>query len=153
MTEPTPRTGQHEVHRPDDGEYMGAFGLNLFGRLLGHDTRGAYSLFEYVVPPGAGGPPTHIHSRTDELFICITGSLRVELDGAEHLLTPGASLLLPRGVPHMFDNPSDEQARIIAVASPPGLEDYYRDFSQLPPGRPDLAKVSEIMDRHGLSFV
>lgn len=138
---------------PDSGENMGAIGLGIYLRLDGADTGNAYSLFEYVVPPGLGGPPTHVHTRQDELFICTAGQVVVELDGVARTLTAGASMLLPRNVPHVFYNPFDEQTRIIAVVSPPGLEEYYRDLSGLPPGPRDMTKVAEIMRRHGLSLV
>lgn len=138
---------------PDSGENMGAIGLGIYLRLDGTDTGGAYSLFEYVVPPGLGGPPTHIHSRQDELFICTAGKVVVELDSVAHTLVTGASMLLPRNVPHVFYNPFEEETRVIAVVSPPGLEDYYRDLSQLPPGPRDMTKVAKIMQKHGLSLV
>ncbi|WP_327140429.1 cupin domain-containing protein [Nocardia sp. NBC_01327] len=138
---------------PDSGENMGAIGLGIYLRLDGADTGGAYSLFEYVVPPGLGGPPTHIHTRQDELFLCTAGRVVVELDGVARTLAPGASMLLPRNVPHVFYNPFEEETRIVAVVSPPGLEEYYRDLSRLPPGPRDMTKVAEIMRTHGLSLV
>ncbi|MGF6888602.1 mannose-6-phosphate isomerase-like protein (cupin superfamily) [Nocardia sp. GAS34] len=150
---PDPRADDTALKLPDSGENMGAIGLGIYLRLDATDTGGAYSLFEYVVPPGLGGPPTHVHTRQDELFICTAGQVVVELDGVAHTLTPGASMLLPRNVPHVFYNPFDAETRIIAVVSPPGLEEYYRDLSQLPPGPRDIAKVAEIMRRHGLSLV
>lgn len=137
----------------DSGENMGAIGLGIYLRLDGADTGGAYSLFEYVVPPGLGGPPTHVHTRQDELFICTAGRVVVELDGVARTLAPGTSMLLPRNVPHVFYNPFDEETRVIAVVSPPGLEEYYRDLSMLPPGPRDMTKVAEVMRRHGLSLV
>jgi mannose-6-phosphate isomerase-like protein (cupin superfamily) len=146
-----PKTEYH-VLAPDEGENVGAIGLGIYVKMTAEQTKGAYSLFEYVVPVGLGGPPTHIHSREDELFICITGRVRVELDGQEHILSSGSALLMPRGVPHMFHNPFDEETRVIAVVSPPGLEEYYRALSQLPPGR-DMALVAEVMTRFGLSLL
>lgn len=146
-------TDDTALNLPDSGEHMGAIGLGIHLRLDGAATGGAYSLFEYVVPPGLGGPPTHIHTRQDELFICTTGQVVVELDGIARTLIPGASILLPRNVPHVFYNPFDEETRIVAVVSPPGLEDYYRDLSHLPPGPRDMTKVAEIMRHHGLSLV
>ncbi|MDP9219965.1 MAG: cupin domain-containing protein [Actinomycetota bacterium] len=143
---------EHRVVQPGDGDNVGAIGLGIYVRMTGADTKDAYSLFEYVVPPGLGGPPTHIHSREDELFICVSGQVRIELDGQEHILGPGASLLMPRGVPHMFHNPFDEETRIVAVVSPPGLENYYRELSQLPPGPRDMTKVAEVMTRFGLAL-
>lgn len=150
-TEASTRPHLHVI-APDEGEAVGAIGLGIYVKMTGAQTRGAYSVFEYVVPVGLGGPPTHIHSREDELFICVAGRTRVELDGQEHILTPGSVLLMPRGVPHMFHNPFEEETRIIAIVSPPGLENYYRDLSQLPPGPRDMTLVAEVMTRHGLAL-
>ncbi len=52
----------------------------------------------------------------------------------------------------MFRNPFDEETRVIAVVSPPGLENYYQALSELPPGPRDMKLVAEIMVRHGLSL-
>jgi len=138
---------------PGCGESLGAIGLGIRLRLDGAATNGAYSLFEYIVPAGLGGPPTHIHEFQDELFICSAGEIVVELDGVARTLTPGASMLLPRKVPHVFYNQSDQEGWIIAVVSPPGLEQYYRELSWLPPGPRDMVKIAEVMKRHGLSLV
>lgn len=154
LDQQSPRTtGDHQVLAPGSGDNVGAIGLGIYVKLTGADTKGAYSLFEYVVPPGMGGPPTHIHSREDELFICTAGEVTVELDGAVHRLPVGSVLLMPRGVPHMFYNETDQETRVTAVVSPPGLENYYRDLSALPPGPRDMSKVAQIMTRHGLSLL
>jgi quercetin dioxygenase-like cupin family protein len=137
---------------PGCGENLGAIGLGIMLRLTGADTAGAYSLFEYIVPAGLGGPPTHVHAYQDELFTCTTGKVTVELDGVAHTMTPGSSMMLPRMVPHMFYNPFDEETRIVAVVSPAGLEKYYKELSELPPGPRDMTKIAAIMKRHGLSL-
>jgi mannose-6-phosphate isomerase-like protein (cupin superfamily) len=152
MTDVVNATDDTVLKLPGCGENLGAIGLGIYVRLTGDDTQGAYSLFEYVVPPGLGGPPTHIHTHQDELFICAAGQVTVELDYVERVMTPGSSMLLPRGVPHMFYNPFDEETRIVAVVSPAGLEKYYAELSQLPPGPRDMAKIVEVMGRHGLSL-
>ncbi|WP_021600311.1 cupin domain-containing protein [Actinomadura welshii] len=142
---------EHRVVRSGEGTDVGAIGLGIHVRLTGADTAGAYSLFEYIVPPGLGGPPTHVHSREDEMFTCTRGRVRIELDGEHHLLRAGDSLLLPRRVPHTFDNPFQDETRVVAVVSPPGLEDYYRELSELPPGPRDMELIAGVMARHGLS--
>jgi quercetin dioxygenase-like cupin family protein len=144
--------GGRRVLIPGEGDSVGAIGLGILVKLTGADTRGAYSVFEYVIPPELGGPPTHIHSREDELFICVAGEVTVELDGVVHVFSAGSLLLMPRGVPHMFYNAGTEEARVIAVVSPPGLERYYRDLSALPAGPRDMAKIGKIMSAHGLSL-
>lgn len=143
---------RHRVLAPGDGDSVGAIGLGILVKLTGADTRDAYSVFEYVIPPALGGPPTHIHSREDELFICVAGEVTVELDGEVHAFSAGSLLLMPRGVPHMFSNAGSEEARVIAVVSPPGLERYYRDLSALPAGPRDMTKIGAIMRAHGLSL-
>ena len=152
MTTETAFGPLHPDLLPGEGENVGAIGLGIYVKMTGADTNGAYSLFEYVVPAGLGGPPTHIHSREDELFICTAGAVTIELGGETHVLKPGASLLMPRGVPHMFYNASDEETRVVAVVSPPGLENYYRELSELPPGPRDMTLVAGVMQRHGLSL-
>jgi mannose-6-phosphate isomerase-like protein (cupin superfamily) len=153
MTDLIDQTNDPVLKLPGCGENLGAIGLGIYVRLTGEDTNGAYSLFEYVVPPGLGGPPTHVHTRQDEQFICTAGRVKVELDFVERTMTPGSSMMLPRGVPHMFYNPFDEETRIVAVVSPGGLEKYYKELSELPPGPRDMTKVADIMSRHGLSLV
>ncbi|WP_246843081.1 cupin domain-containing protein [Allokutzneria sp. NRRL B-24872] len=88
---------QHHVYRTGEGTDVGAIGLGIYTRLTGADTKGTHSLFEYVVPPNLGGPPTHLHSPEDELFTCVQGRVAVELDGEEHVMGQGESLLMPRG--------------------------------------------------------
>jgi quercetin dioxygenase-like cupin family protein len=146
-----PTTGHRVIH-PDDGVDVGAIGLGIHVRLTGADTNGAYSLFEYVVPSGLGGPPTHIHSREDELFTCTQGTVRVELDGEEHIVPAGSSLLMPRNVPHMFHNPFEQECRIVAVVSPGGLEGYYQALSELPAGPRDMTRIGAIMTEFGLQL-
>lgn len=135
-----------------EGEDMGAIGLGILCKFAGETTSDRYSLFEYVVPPGLGGPPPHVHTRQDELFICVDGRVNVLLDTTEYVLEHGMIMMLPRGVRHQFWNSFDETTRIIAVVSPAGLEEYYRDLSALPPGPRDMAKVKAIMVEHGLQL-
>jgi mannose-6-phosphate isomerase-like protein (cupin superfamily) len=145
-------TDDPQLKLPGCGENLGAIGLGIMLRLTGDDTNGAYSLFEYIVPAGLGGPPTHIHTLQDEMFTCTAGKVTVELDGISRVLTPGTSLMMPRNVPHMFYNPFDEETRIVAVVSPAGLEKYYKELSELPPGPRDMTKIAAIMTRHGLKL-
>ncbi|MFI7122063.1 cupin domain-containing protein [Amycolatopsis sp. NPDC049868] len=147
-----PAERAHHVVGLGEGTDVGAIGLGIYTRMTGADTKGAYSLFEYVAPPGLGGPPTHVHTREDELFICVRNKVVVELDGEDYVLSLGDSLLTPRGTPHRFYNPFDEETRIIAIVSPPGLEKYYQELSELPPGPRDMTLVGQIMTRHGLEL-
>ena len=138
--------------RSGEGKQIGAIGVGITMKTDGDSTRGAYSLFEYGVPAGVSGPPLHIHTREDESFICLAGALMVTLGDRQFELHHGDYLLLPRDVPHTFDNPFEEDARVISVVSPAGLEAYYEALATLPPGPRDIGRIKEIMADFGLEL-
>jgi mannose-6-phosphate isomerase-like protein (cupin superfamily) len=135
-----------------EGKSLGAIGVGITMKTDGDSTRGAYSLFEYAVPAGVSGPPLHLHTREDESFVCLAGRLEVTLGDRKFELVHGDYLLLPRDVPHTFNNPFDEEARVISVVSPAGLEAYYAALSSLPPGPRDIDKMKAIMAEFGLQL-
>ena len=47
----------------------------------------------------------------------MSGSLRLWLDHEAHLLEAGDSFRFPSIVPHMFDNPTQQVARVIWVTT------------------------------------
>jgi mannose-6-phosphate isomerase-like protein (cupin superfamily) len=136
--------------RSRDGQQIPAIGLGITMKTNGKSTRDAYSLFEYAIPARTDGPPAHVHTREDESFICLAGRLDVHLGGADFTLVTGDYLYLPRDVIHTFRNTSDEEARVISVVSPAGLEGYYQALADLPPGPRDINKMKQIMADFGI---
>jgi len=135
-----------------EGKSVGAIGVGITMKTNGESTRDAYSLFEYAIPAGVNGPPPHVHTREDESFLCLAGQLRVMLGGQTYELGHGDYLFLPRDVIHTFQNPYDEEARVISVVSPAGLERYYEALASLPPGPRDMTKIQEIMADFGIEL-
>ena len=133
-----------------EGHQIAAIGLGITMKADGKSTRDAYSLFEYAIPPRTDGPPAHIHTREDESFICLAGQLAVHLGGEDFTLGHGDYLFLPRDVVHTFRNPYGEEARVISVVSPAGLEGYYQALADMPPGPRDISKIKQIMADFGL---
>jgi mannose-6-phosphate isomerase-like protein (cupin superfamily) len=134
------------------GRQIPAIGLGITMKTNGESTRNAYSLFEYTVPGGVNGPPPHVHTREDESFVCLAGRLEVTLGEEEFVLNHGDYLYLPRDVVHAFRNPFDEEARIISVVSPAGLEAYYQALADMPPGPKDINAIKEIMADFGIQL-
>jgi mannose-6-phosphate isomerase-like protein (cupin superfamily) len=132
------------------GHQIAAIGLGITMKASGKSTHEAYSLFEYAIPARTDGPPAHIHTREDESFICLAGRLDVHLGGQDFTLGQGDYLLLPRDVVHTFRNTSDEEARVISVVSPAGLERYYQALADMPPGPKDITKMKQIMADFGI---
>lgn len=135
-----------------NGTQIPAIGLGITMKTNGKSTHDAYSLFEYSVPPETNGPPAHLHTREDESFICLAGRLDVSLGGEEFVLEYGDYLYLPRNVVHTFRNPYGEEARIISVVSPAGLEAYYQALGELPPGPKDISAIQKIMAEFGIEL-
>jgi mannose-6-phosphate isomerase-like protein (cupin superfamily) len=133
-----------------DGRQIPAIGLGITMKTDGKSTHDAYSLFEYAVPARTDGPPPHVHTREDESFVCIAGKLDVHLGGEDFTIGHGDYLYLPRDVVHTFRNTYDEEARIISVVSPAGLERYYQALAELPPGPKDITKIKTIMADFGI---
>jgi quercetin dioxygenase-like cupin family protein len=75
---------------------------------------------EIMFPPGAKGPPRHVHERTQERISVVEGVLTVSLGGRRDRreLRQGEALELPPGVPHRFWNPSDAPVRLVGEARP-----------------------------------
>jgi len=49
--------------------------------------------------------PEHLHKRKEETFVCLSGTLLVDLGGEIHTLTPGDILTVEVGTPHSFSSP------------------------------------------------
>ena len=124
-------------------------------RFLIDETSGSGSLvmFEFVVPPDARVPAPHFHKDVDEVIYALEGTTTTTLDGHKHELRAGQSLFVPRGSVHTHENLHSDTARSLIVMTPGTIgrryfEEVAREVNA--PGKPDLAKVKEIMLRHGL---
>jgi hypothetical protein len=78
------------------------------------------------------------------------------IDGRAIEIARGDAFCVRRGAVHGFDNNGADDARFLAIASP-GLmsPDYFREVHAVlvarAGGPPDLAKIGEVMRRHGLT--
>jgi quercetin dioxygenase-like cupin family protein len=90
----------------------------------GADTAGAFTLLEIWVPPKGGTPP-HVHSREDESFYVLDGEIEFRCDGQTFHGARGGWVMLPRGTLHQFLNTTSAPARMLVIASPAGIEDFF----------------------------
>ena len=124
-------------------------------------TSGAFSLWEATNPPGTGVPP-HIHSGEDEAFYILAGRYTFWTPSGTQECGPGEFLLVPRGVPHGFQNGGPADARALIVQSPGGPHERYfaeawepvDDLAHLPPEpEPDFAKIKAAAERAGIELL
>ena len=119
----------------------------------GGDSQGALDVFELVVPPQARVPAPHSHKEVDEFVHVIEGTLTYTVGGETLELGPGQRCFVKRGVVHHFTNAHADTVRALVTLGPAKIgPDYFRELATLitAGGPPDLAKVKDIMARHGL---
>jgi mannose-6-phosphate isomerase-like protein (cupin superfamily) len=122
------------------------------------ETRGAYTLIECLAPTGFG-PPRHVHTREEEGFYVLQGSMTVECGDDSWQAEPGGFVLLPRGIPHAF-LVTEGPCRMLQVTSPAGFEDFAAEVGRpaesatLPePTAPDMAALMRAAERAGHELV
>src|SRR5882672_11869069 len=105
-------------------------------RVSSAQTMGAYSVIEIVADPG-NGVPLHIHSKEDEHFIVVEGTLDIANGDRRWDAPAGASVTVRRGVPHAWSNPSDTPLRMLVIFSPGQIDGLFRASPDLSSeGRP-----------------
>jgi mannose-6-phosphate isomerase-like protein (cupin superfamily) len=76
-------------------------------------TVGAYNGDHVQVIKVQGEFVWHHHDRTDDLFICLSGSVRVQLRDGDVELSPGEMLIVPVGVEHCVF--AEEEAHLMVL--------------------------------------
>ena len=105
-------------------------GANVIRVLVSSDdSDGKLTVIEYDVPAGFPGPPLHLHPSFDEFFYVIDGELELRLDGDTIRSQAGGSLFVAGGRAHTFANPFEEDARMLVVATPGGIEGFFREMA------------------------
>lgn len=106
----------------DQGDHF-HFLNNLFtAKLTSEQTNGLISVMEFLAPRDFA-PPLHQHDLEDELFYIIDGDVWFSCGNAEQVHTTGATVWLPRKLPHTFQVRS-ETARVLQVSSPAQFERF-----------------------------
>jgi quercetin dioxygenase-like cupin family protein len=113
---------------------------------------GLIGVFEGKVPAGEG-PPIHIHHNEDEVLHILEGEYEFWLDGETSRAGPGATVFLPRGVPHTFRVDGDTHGRNLAILTPGGFEEFFVEAAARDLRIPEhMGEVVELAGRYGLEF-
>lgn len=110
-------------------------------------------MFEFSVPPNARVPAAHFHREVDEVVYGLEGVLTSTVEGKRHELRKGDTLFVRRGSVHIHENLHGETARVLSVLTPGSIgRRYFEEVAAVVNGggKPDLARIKDIMQRHGL---
>lgn len=103
--------------------------------------------------PPQFGPPPHIHEREDEAFFVLDGTFDILCGDQTIRASAGEHVFGPRGVVHTFRNVGSGPGRVLIIINPAGFERCLEELSKLPPGPPDIAKVSAICAKYGCKIL
>jgi len=124
----------------------------MWVKLAGGDLPGSITVMEDVSPPHHG-PPLHAHS-FEEWFYILEGSFLFELGGKPFSVAVGDFVHAPSNQPHVFQNTSDKDARMLVIAKPGGLENYFAELAERATNDPaNVAALSEIGARYGITLL
>lgn len=116
------------------------------------ETGGATTVFESIEMPGYK-TNWHRHNNSEESFYVLEGILTVKLGDKTHQLGPGSYVFIARGTPHAQGNVTDKPVRFITTVTPGGIEEFFRDRSELlktlKPGDPGFdSRYRPILEKH-----
>src|ERR1700757_4197519 len=82
------------------------------------------------------------------------GSLRSSAPMNLSAPNPGTFVLLPKGLPHRFQNVSAKPGRLLCVQSPSGVEQFFEHMSALnEEGLPDQERLHQLTAKYGIEFL
>ena len=107
-----------EVRNREQAESFTTLDGSTIRVLLDARAGGAFkqSVAEATLVPGAG-TRRHYHARTEEIYVVLGGSGRMEVDGDERDVEPGDAILIPPGAWHEI-KAADAGLRFLCCCAP-----------------------------------
>lgn len=136
------------LHR-GEGDCTDFLGHTFSFKAAASDTAGAFSVIEIVQRRG-GEPPLHVHHREDEAFYLLEGEMTFHVGEQRLPARTGSFVFLPRDVPHSFTVDGDGEAKVLQLASPPGIEQFFRDWGER---LLDVEAMAQALAAYGVDFV
>ena len=126
-------------------------GIKIRYLVDGEAARGL-GVFEMTVQPGAGVPPPHSHTETEECVYVLEGTLRYRVEQETRDLGPGDLMRTPKGSVHYFTNTTTAPVRALIIMTPDIGFGYFREMFEIfgTGGPPDMARVQRVMNQYGV---
>lgn len=137
------------IATPADGARLRVVGNIVRVLATGHDTDGAYEIFELEGAMGSG-PPAHAHPWA-EAYVVVEGEADVFIDGARKHATPGCFFQIPAGTNHGYRIRS-RHAKFVVITSAAGASQFFTELDAETEGScEDLQKIASVARRHGFT--
>ncbi len=127
-------------------------GKETFVKLAAGSASCPISVLEDVSPPHHG-PPLHSHD-FEEFFYILSGEFLFEVNGELFRALPGDFVHAPSGIPHIFQNITDKEARMLLIVRPGGIEKYFAELAERFMTNPgDVPGLNAIGARYGITVL
>lgn len=143
----------------EEGRSIWFLGTLMTIKASGEQSNGAYGLIEQVLPPGFA-TPLHVHHREDEAFYLLEGEATFTCGEQTMKASPGSYIFFPRDIPHWFYIQGTQQARLLQLNFPAGLENFFVEAGEpapeltLPPaGPPDFEKLNSTATKYDIEIL
>lgn len=150
-------TGRGIVRLRAEGEATSLFGDTYVVKAAGEETGGTLAVIEADLAAHSGGTPLHANTLEDENYYVIDGTLTFRLDERTLEAPAGTFVHIPKGQVHTHWNATAAPVKLLAFPAPAGFESFFADLAglmdEMPPGPPDMSRLSEIYEKYGLRVV
>jgi quercetin dioxygenase-like cupin family protein len=151
MTSTSSRILTPTLTTPDTQRVISFLGELYRVRVSGADTAGGFAVLDTEARRGHGSP-MHVHRNDSEVFLVLSGTLRVVVDGREHEAGEGSAAVLPAGRPHGFVIVTPT-ARYLTLHHGPAFEQFAAAAAGEGDDIPDPARLTAIAAEHGIDIV
>lgn len=110
---------------PGQGRAIWHMGALMVFKATSAQTGNQFWLAEQTSNAGYASP-VHLHTREDEAFYVLDGTVSVEVGDTMHMLSAGAYAFAPRNIPHSYKVESP-QARWLVLGTPGGFDGWFFD--------------------------
>lgn len=110
---------------------------------------GGLALGESRLAPGGPRSSRHVHTHEDEALYVVSGILTVEVGDQRYEAGPESYVFMPRGLPHVFANLSEDEVRAVVLFNSSTLARMFEEQAEYRAsiqGPPDLAILTEISE-------
>ena len=109
------------------------------------ETGGSLAILETTIVAN-GGPPLHVHKRTDEAFYVLEGTFTIKIGEEAATLSAGGFAFVPQGTPHAFKNVGGAAGRLLDIKTPGGWEQLTLSLRDSLGDDPDALRAA--MEQH-----
>ena len=136
----TPNAGSEQYHVL--GETLRPMLTNAMGSSI--------EIFDTTGTAG-GGPPPHTH-KWEEVYIVLSGTMDVHLDGTTRRLGPGDYAHVPANTPHGYT--TVDETRFLTIVTRGNAARFFKQVSsEVEMNPPDIAGVLRVGAENGIHFL